>query len=94
MRLAILDRRVAGRLLEQRSDGKQRDNASHECGHYTSLQVSAGRPVSLDDGMEDGSAPRRFAPALDGLVDRIKGDQSIHAAMLCGSLSHDTGWAQ
>jgi uncharacterized protein len=50
--------------------------------------------VSLDDGMEDGSAPRRFAAALDGLVDRIKGDQSILAAMLCGSLSHDTVWAK
>jgi uncharacterized protein len=44
--------------------------------------------------MEDGSAPRRFAAALDGLVDRIKGDQSILAAMLCGSLSHDTVWAK
>ena len=50
--------------------------------------------MSLDDGMEDGSAPRRFAAALDGLVDRIKGDQSILAAMLCGSLSHDTVWAK
>jgi uncharacterized protein len=50
--------------------------------------------VSLDDGIEDGSAPRRFAAALDGLVDRIKGDQSILAAMLCGSLSHDTVWAK
>ena len=44
--------------------------------------------------MDDGSAPRRFAAALDGLVDRIKGDQSILAAMLCGSLSHDTVWAK
>ena len=44
--------------------------------------------------MEDGSAPRRFAAALDGLVDRIKGDQSILAAMICGSLSHDTVWAK
>jgi uncharacterized protein len=50
--------------------------------------------VSLDDGMEEGSAPQRFAAALDGLVDRIKGDQSILAAMLCGSLSHDTVWAK
>jgi len=44
--------------------------------------------------MEDGSVPRRFAAALDGLVDGIKGDQSILAAMLCGSLSHDTVWAK
>ena len=50
--------------------------------------------MSLDDGMEDGSAPRRFAAALDGLVDRIKGDQSILAAMICGSLAHDTVWAK
>jgi predicted nucleotidyltransferase len=37
---------------------------------------------------------RGGSPRLDGLVDGIKGDQSILAAMLCGSLSHDTVWAK
>jgi hypothetical protein len=32
--------------------------------------------------------------ALDALVDTIKKDRSILAAILCGSLSHDTVWAK
>jgi predicted nucleotidyltransferase len=50
--------------------------------------------VNVNDGMDDGSAPQRFAAALDGLVDQVKGDRSILAAILCGSLSHDTVWAK
>lgn len=38
------------------------------------------------------STPERFSRALDGLVARIKDDRSILAAVLCGSLSHDTVW--
>jgi hypothetical protein len=34
----------------------------------------------------------RFASALDALVDHVKTDRSILAAMLCGSLSHDVVW--
>lgn len=34
----------------------------------------------------------RFSRALDALVTRIKDDRSILAAVLCGSLSHDTVW--
>lgn len=34
-----------------------------------------------------------FTAALDGLVARIRQDRSILAAILCGSLSHDTVWA-
>jgi hypothetical protein len=34
----------------------------------------------------------RFSQALDTLVARIKNDRSILAAVLCGSLSHDTVW--
>ncbi len=34
----------------------------------------------------------RFSRALDALVARIKDDRSILAAVLCGSLSHDTVW--
>jgi hypothetical protein len=34
----------------------------------------------------------RFSRALDALVDRIRDDRSIVAAVLCGSLSHDTVW--
>ena len=35
---------------------------------------------------------QKFAAALDSLVSEIKHDRSILAAMLCGSLSHDTVW--
>jgi predicted nucleotidyltransferase len=36
----------------------------------------------------------RFARALDTLVAEIQTDRSILAAILCGSLSHDTVWAK
>jgi predicted nucleotidyltransferase len=35
---------------------------------------------------------RKFAEALDNLVEQIREDRSILAAILCGSLSHDTVW--
>jgi uncharacterized protein len=36
----------------------------------------------------------KFAAALDALVEQIKEDRSVLAAILCGSLSHDTVWAK
>ena len=38
------------------------------------------------------STQDRFSRALDALVARIREDRSILAALLCGSLSHDTVW--
>jgi predicted nucleotidyltransferase len=38
------------------------------------------------------SIRRKFTEALDGLVAQVKKDRSILAAILCGSLSHDTVW--
>jgi hypothetical protein len=35
-----------------------------------------------------------FIEAVDGLVAQIKQDRSVLAAILCGSLSHDTVWAK
>jgi len=37
---------------------------------------------------------QEFSRALDALVEQIKNDRSIVAAILCGSLSHDTVWAK
>jgi predicted nucleotidyltransferase len=37
---------------------------------------------------------QKFSAALDELVEQIKNDRSILAAILCGSLSHDTVWAK
>src|SRR5215470_9024385 len=35
---------------------------------------------------------QKFNVALTDLVERVKADRSILAAILCGSLSHDTVW--
>jgi predicted nucleotidyltransferase len=37
---------------------------------------------------------QQFTAALDALVEQIKPDRSVLAAILCGSLSHDTVWAK
>jgi hypothetical protein len=37
---------------------------------------------------------KQFAEALEDLVAQVKCDKSILAAILCGSLSHDTVWAK
>src|SRR3954454_16387862 len=36
----------------------------------------------------------KFTEALDALVEQVKHDRSVLAAILCGSLSHDTVWAK
>jgi predicted nucleotidyltransferase len=38
------------------------------------------------------SIQQKFTSALDALVAQVKNDRSILAAILCGSLSHDTVW--
>jgi len=42
--------------------------------------------------MDHESVPEQFTAALAELVDQVKGDRSVLAAVLCGSLSHDTVW--
>lgn len=44
--------------------------------------------------MTPDSAREAFTAALDTLVEQLKRDRSILAALLCGSLSHDTVWAK
>jgi predicted nucleotidyltransferase len=44
--------------------------------------------------MAKGSVQQRFTEALDALLEQVKGDRSVLAAILCGSLSHDTVWAK
>jgi predicted nucleotidyltransferase len=36
----------------------------------------------------------QFTAALDRLIEQVKDDRSVLAAILCGSLSHDTVWAR
>jgi hypothetical protein len=42
--------------------------------------------------MVDPSVRQAFSAALDTLVGQVRQDRSILAALLCGSLSHDTVW--
>jgi predicted nucleotidyltransferase len=44
--------------------------------------------------MGNASIQQKFTAALDALIEQVKGDRSVLAAILCGSLSHDTVWAK
>ena len=44
--------------------------------------------------MSKGTIEEKFEAALDALIGDVKEDRSILAAILCGSLSHDTVWAK
>jgi predicted nucleotidyltransferase len=37
---------------------------------------------------------QKFAAALDAVVDQVKADRAVLAAILCGSLSHDVVWTK
>jgi len=43
---------------------------------------------------ENESIHQKFTEALNALVEQVKEDRSILAAILCGSLSHDAVWAK
>jgi uncharacterized protein len=44
--------------------------------------------------MDQGAIQEKFAAALDALVEQVRRDRSVLAAILCGSLSHDTVWGK
>src|SRR5438045_3927458 len=44
--------------------------------------------------VETDTIQQKFEAALDALIEQVKRDRSILAAILCGSLSHDTVWAK
>ena len=44
--------------------------------------------------MKHESIQELFTIALEALVEQVKADRSVLAAILCGSLSHDTVWAK
>ena len=45
-------------------------------------------------GTTNDAEQQRFTAALDALVEQIREDRAILAAILCGSLSHDLVWAK
>jgi predicted nucleotidyltransferase len=44
--------------------------------------------------MANGPIDERFREALEALIEQVKEDRSVLAAILCGSLSHDKVWAK
>jgi hypothetical protein len=44
--------------------------------------------------MGHDSIQQQFTAALEALVEQVKKDRSVLAAILCGSLAHDTVWAK
>ena len=44
--------------------------------------------------MDRDDSRHAFASALDALITEIARDRTILAALLCGSLAHDTVWAR
>ena len=42
--------------------------------------------------MKNRSVRQEFTDALDALIDKVKEDRSVLAAILCGSLSYDSVW--
>jgi hypothetical protein len=44
--------------------------------------------------MSDQSVQQKFEAALERLIEQVKQDRSILAAILCGSLSHDKVWTK
>src|ERR1700680_681291 len=48
----------------------------------------------MSDRAAASTIQRKFSEALDALVAQVKADRSILAAILCGSMSHDTVWAK
>src|SRR6266705_1893906 len=61
----------------------------------TNVEAAVESPKALRGWhMDNESVRQKFAAALDALVGQVKGDRSILAAVLCGSLAHDTVWAK
>src|SRR5215471_3784329 len=44
--------------------------------------------------MRTDPSTSRFTEALDRLVEQVRHDRAVVAAILCGSLSHDRVWAK
>ena len=58
------------------------------------LHEPMGRPKPQASGPKPPSVHEQFTTALDSLIERVKEDRSVLAAILGGSLSHDRVWAK
>jgi len=53
-----------------------------------------GGEVRRPSNDSQAGAPEQFTRALAGLIEHVKADHSVLAAILCGSLAHDTVWTK
>ena len=56
--------------------------------------MCAQRSTRVPRDASSSPVRQRFTAALDALVAQVKDDRSVLAAILCGSLSHDTVWSK
>jgi hypothetical protein len=56
--------------------------------------VRSIKAASADASKIRSPEQERYTAALERLVENLKEDRSVIAALLCGSLSHDTVWAK
>jgi hypothetical protein len=56
--------------------------------------VASARKAVPSPAIPTPHVRQKFTAALDALIEQVKRDRSILAAVLCGSLSHDTVWAK
>jgi hypothetical protein len=49
---------------------------------------------SAQPSSENDTVTARFSAAVDSLVERVRADRSVLAALLCGSLSYDRVWTK
>src|SRR5262245_23736325 len=63
------------------------------CGEYLKrLEQEPGTCLNSAPMRPRADLQERFNKALDQLIEKARADRSILAAVLCGSLSHDTVW--
>jgi hypothetical protein len=56
--------------------------------------MRAQKPPHQNSKASPSPLHQRYTAALDRLVEQVKEDRTVLAAILCGSLSHDTVWAR
>jgi hypothetical protein len=84
----------------QLSENVPDDDASERSTRAGEAERAAKRRASDAVGESEGrrpsdeDVPQAFAAALDALMRQVRKDTSVLAAILCGSLSHDTVWAR
>jgi hypothetical protein len=86
---------AAGNVEQRRRDGGAHVFAAVFAAFVVPAQGAIGdtqRVVPSRPQRNPDAIQQRFSAALDALVERVRHDRSILAAVLCGSLAHDVVW--